>query len=269
MTHLPTARPHGEELHGAAGCVGRRAKRGAAQAPRYQRPADELSVWQAVTRWCKRSAWRRCNPARSLACHRDRPVLVHYLPLAVAPLEDAGTTGPTCRTDPGWSSDRDGAKAAAGAPSSGHCRGGSCHAQTHRHPARRGTGHRGRSRAGAVPQTIDVLAGPWPVAQLEQPADGICHELGGAASSWTRAQTSRSGDGDPRLDLARRTPSAAGAGHKAANAAAACLPGAAAAARRPPRRRAWRRIAPWAARSATCLTVVLTVPPPRCFPPCS
>src|SRR5262245_11867569 len=59
-----------------------------------------------------------------------------------------------------------------------------------------------RFRAGAGPQVIEVLAGPGPVVVVEQPADGIDHELGVAGVQVELAEVAAVavGDGDGRLD---------------------------------------------------------------------
>src|SRR5262249_15335283 len=64
----------------------------------------------------------------------------------------------------------------------------------------------GRFRAGAGPQVIDILAGPWPVVVAEHPADGIDHELGVADVQVELAEVAAVavGNGDGRLDRARR-----------------------------------------------------------------
>src|SRR5690348_11850890 len=64
----------------------------------------------------------------------------------------------------------------------------------------------GRFRAGAGPQVIEGLAGPWAVVVAEHLADGIDHELGVAGVDVELADVAAvaAGDGDGRLDRAWR-----------------------------------------------------------------
>ena len=118
----------------------------------------------------------------------------------------------------------------------------------------------------AVPPTIDVLAGPWPVLQVEPPADGIHHELGVAGVDVELATVAAIavGDGDPRLDRAREMPSACRRRPYSANAAAACLPGVCGGTPTTPASCQRQRIGVMGCPFRNCsLTVHLTVAQPR------